>query len=419
MTGLKKTIVYMFIAVHISAKYLFRVPLLKYPLFLKRALILLLNFRHHKIVRTAMGLKLDLYLPAYPSPAFFYALDNKLLKPDPAPVSVVFSMTKACPHKCPHCYQRKDEGKDLDLGKLIRTLLEVRDTGVSLFNIEGGEPFIHFDRLLSMLKALDNRSEIWVNTIGSFVDREKLEALKEAGLLGLMVSIHSPDAERHNAFIGDDGAFETACRTVKWAKELGLSITINSVLAEDEIRGGGLDRLMRLAKDMNADYVQLIHPKPSGMWLEKKAEMQKEAGVIKLVENLHLFYNSGAMKDFPALASQVFEERKEGLACTSGAVDRFYINATGEVQPCEFLNLSFGNVNEEDFDIIYKRMRSCFKHPASDWLCCTQAGAIHETIRKYGLTSTPVPWKHAREIVESWNRGEKTAFYERLGIYGK
>ena len=419
MTGLTKALFYTLIAVHVSVKYLFKVPPWKYPLFLKRALILLLNFRHHKIIRTAAGLKLDLYLPSYPSPAFFYALDNKLLKPDPAPVSVVFSMTRSCPHKCPHCYQRMDQGKDLAMDKLIKTLLAVRDTGISLFNIEGGEPFIYFERLTGMLKALDGRSEVWVNTAGTFVDREKLETLKEAGLLGLMVSIHSPDAGRHNAFIGDDGAFEKACRTIKWAKGLGLSIAINSVLSEGEIRDGGLDRLMQFAKNVDADYVQLIHPKPSGRWLEKKDEMQKDAGFIRLVEDMHILYNSGTKKGFPALASQVFEEREESLGCTSGAVDRFYINAAGEVQPCEFLNLSFGNVCEESFDVIFKRMRSYFKHPACDWLCCTQAGAISGIMQKYGLASTPVPWKYTREIVENWNRGEKTAFYKRLGIYGK
>jgi len=113
----------------------------------------------------------------------------------------------------------------------------------------------------------------------------------------------------------------------------------------------------------------------------------------------------------------VFEEREDVLGCTSGAVDRYYVGASGEVQPCEFLNLSFGNVNEEPFAAIYARMRSTFRTPCSDWLCCTQAEAIHRLFEQHQLKQTPLPWPVTRELVERWDRGEPTPIYERLGIY--
>jgi len=113
----------------------------------------------------------------------------------------------------------------------------------------------------------------------------------------------------------------------------------------------------------------------------------------------------------------VFEERKDVLGCTSGAVDRYYVGASGEVQPCEFLNISFGNVNEEPFEKIYERMRSFFKTPCYDWLCCTQADAIQRLFVKHGIQQTPLTWKVTQELVEAWDRGKPTPIYERLGIY--
>ncbi|MCD4657155.1 MAG: radical SAM protein, partial [Planctomycetes bacterium] len=326
LTGIRKNLIYIRIAVHVAIKYLFIVAPWKYPNFLRRALILLLNFHHNKIVKVFNGYKLQLYLPAYPSQAFFYALKSKLLKTPPSPVTIVFSMTKACSYKCPHCYQMNDKGNDLDERKLIETLLKVRDKGVSMFDIEGGEPFLRFDRLLKLLNVLDKKSEIWVNTTGAHLNEENLQALKDNGLFGLMISIHSPDPIINDDFTGINGSFDVACNTIKLCKQLGLVAAVNSVLSEAELKDGKLADLMKLSRDYDADYVQLIHPKPSGKWLNKKDNMQKEKNFIKKIEQAHLLYNSKEKMDYPSLAAQVFEERTKGLGCTAGAVDRFYIN---------------------------------------------------------------------------------------------
>ena len=98
-------------------------------------------------------------------------------------------------------------------------------------------------------------------------------------------------------------------------------------------------------------------------------------------------------------------------------MDRFYVGADGEVQPCEFLNISFGNVAEEGFPKILERMRRHFATPRTDWLCVTQAEAIDGIIRDKALTRTPVPWEHTRELVEGWDRGEQTPLYRKLGLY--
>ncbi len=417
ITGLRKNLIYARLAVHVTIKYLFKVAPWNYPNFLRRALILLLNFHHNKIIKTFNGFKLQLYLPAYPSKAFFYALEGKLLRKPPSPVTIVFSMTKACNYKCPHCYQMNDKGVDLEERKLIETLLKVRDKGVAMFDIEGGEPFLRFERLTKLLQSLDERSEIWVNTTGAHLSKEKLQILKDNRLFGLMISIHSPDPHIHDDFTGIESSFDVACKAVQLCKEFGLVAAINCVLSEDELKEGKLEDLMKLSKDLGADFVQLIHPKPSGKWLDKKDHMQKEKDFIKKIEQAHLLYNSKEKLDYPSLSAQVFEERIDGLGCTAGAVDRFYINAAGEVQPCEFLNISFGNVTEEDFEVIYNRMRSYFREPCTNWLCCTQAENISALMKKYNLKTTPIPWKYTIELVDNLDRGNKTPLYTKLRIY--
>jgi MoaA/NifB/PqqE/SkfB family radical SAM enzyme len=421
LTGFWKAVIYLRIILHVPCYYLVRPAFFKSPgeyfRFLRRALQLLLIFRHNKVVCVFNGYKLHLYLPAYPSRAFFYALESKLLKRPSGATTVVFSMTKACTYRCKHCYQKNDKGSDLDVTLMITTARKVRDAGVAMFDIEGGEPFVRFERLLKLVEALDDRCEIWVNTTGAGVKSGMMEKLKEAGLFGLMVSIHSPDADVHDDFTGTPGSFETACEILRTCRHLGLVAAFNTVLSEGEVKSGGINRIMELARELDCDYVQLIHPKPAGVWLGRKEDMQTDRSIIQMARKEHLRYNSSKKGSYPSLAAQVFEEAEYVLGCTSGAVDRFYVGASGEVQPCEFLNISFGNVNEEPFDAIYERMRSYFPEPCADWLCCTQAEAICEIFKKRESHDTPLPWSETRQLVDNWQRGKKTPIYEKLGIY--
>ncbi|MCD4654680.1 radical SAM protein, partial [bacterium] len=315
------------------------------------------------------------------------------------------------------CYQRNDSGADLEESLLIATAKNVRDAGVAMFDIEGGEPFVRFDRLLKLVQALDDRCEIWVNCTGASVKPGMIEKLKGAGLFGLMVSIHSPDMNVHDTFTGVPGSFEVACEILRKCRQMGLTGAINTVLSEQEVKSGGIDRIMGLARDLNCDYVQLIHPKPAGEWLGRKEDMQTDLSVIQMVREEHLRHNGSEKGDYPSLMAQVFEESDDILGCTSGAVDRFYVGASGEIQPCEFLNISFGNVNQEPFTEIYERMRSYFSTPCTDWLCCTQAEKIHKILRKNQIDRTPLPWSETKKLVENWQRGEPTPIYKKLGIY--
>jgi MoaA/NifB/PqqE/SkfB family radical SAM enzyme len=288
---------------------------------------------------------------------------------------------------------------------------------VAMFDIEGGEPLTRYPRLLKLLRALDTRSEIWVNTTGGELTFEMLNELKGAGLFGLMVSVHSPDRSVHDAFTGIPGSFDVACEALKMCGPAGVAGAINCVLSEDEARGDGVKNLMDLARELDADYVQLIHPKPAGKWLGRQEGMLLDPDLIKFICDEHVRYNSETMHDYPSLSAQVFEESESELGCTCGGIDRFYVNATGEVQPCEFLNISFGSVKAEPFEDIYNRMRGFFGTPCTDWLCCTQARAIEEQFREHNLTSTPLPREMTERLARTMNRGKPTALYKRLGIF--
>lgn len=417
ITGFSKTLLYTRIALHVAGRYLFRVRPSGYLRFLRLALTLLLNFWPNKPVRIACGYKIYIYLPAYPSAAFFRALEAKLLRTPPGPVSAVYSMTKACAYHCPHCYQRQDAGGDVTEKTLINTALAMEKLGVAFLNIEGGEPFLRYDRLLHLVRATSKDTEIWVNTTGDQATREQLAELRDVGLAGIMVSIHAPEAASHDAFTGSPGSFDVARRTLQLCRELNLGTAINSVLSATDIRGGKLDAMMNLAHTLDCDFVQLIHPKPAGRWLGNPDALQIDSAYLAALQATHLHYNSRHSGNLPVLAAQVFEERPAGLGCTAGGVDRFYVNAAGEVQPCEFLNVSFGNVTREPFDAIFNRMRTAFASPTREWPCCTRTQRITELLKFHNITTTPLPSEYVAEFMADWKRGDQPDVYRRMRLY--
>ncbi len=422
LIGWRKWLLLARVALHVKLHFVGevlrgRMPIAVYPRFLWRAFLFLRTVRHNKIVRHGRLYKLQLYIPAYPSRAFFYTL-GKLYRPDPGPVSVVFSMTRACSYHCPHCYQSRDRGADLEMPLLVDIAREMQSLGVTFFNIEGGEPLLRVERLIELMRAIDDRGEIWINTTGAQLTEALAGDLRRAGLAGVMVSVHSPDPAVHDAFTGVPGSFRAACRALERFAASGIFTAINCCPSAELVATGGLERLFDLARELNCDFIQVIHGKSAGGWLGQPAETDQAAAVTARLRELHLTYNTQSrFRHHPSIAAQVFDERADLFGCTAGGVDRFYLGADGEVQPCEFLNVSFGNVRQEPFGVIFARMRSYFRQPGTNWLCCTQAAAIDALIRQRGLARTPVPWEITREIIGGWQKGAATPLYKRLGIY--
>ena len=374
----------------------------------------------HKLLRLPDGrYKLDFYMPAYPSEAFFRAMESKLVARPPHPATVVLSMTKACQYRCPHCYQGRDENAELPLDRLLEIVRELRQFGVVAWAVEGGDPLLRFDRLLPVLKELTGL-EVWVNSTGTGATEEKIAAMANAKVTGIMSSIHSINPAEHDEFTGVVGSWDRAMRFLADCKARGILIGFNTVLSDEQILAGEIDRIMDLARAHECDYIQLIHPKSCGRWLDEQFDRANHLKAVEIACNAQRRYNSQQEKRAPILVAQVFEESPEALGCTAGGIDRFYIGASGEVQPCEFLNISFGNLNEDSFQTVYSRMRQAFPIPSESWPCVEKAQQIADALeeaRRENDNSTPLKWPRTAALTADWKPGKPTKVYEEIGIY--
>jgi nucleoside-diphosphate-sugar epimerase/MoaA/NifB/PqqE/SkfB family radical SAM enzyme len=389
-----------------------KIRLGQYLKLIKRLFFLAKFLKHYKPIRLHSGYKIHLYLPAFGTKAFFSAFD-KFVSGKTIPSHVVYSITKACPCHCAHCYQKMDVNSSMSDELMIETALKIQDEGVALFDIEGGESFARYKRLLALVEALDeDKSELWVNTTGHLASFEQLVALKKVGLYGLMVSIHHYDAKVHDGLLGREKSFLAAKRVIQMAHRCGLVTVINCCPSEEMIAAGGLDKIMDIAKDLGCAYVQFIHEKPSGSLIGQGSRMMEPDFLQSQVEQ-HIAYNKSPK--YPPVTFQVYETSY--LGCTAGGVERFYVNADGEVQPCEFLNVSFGNVREERFEVIYQRMREHFPTATRNWLCNSENGLVREFIKEHDIRRFPIKKELTLELMKRITpSGGVVKFYEDLGL---
>jgi radical SAM protein with 4Fe4S-binding SPASM domain len=384
--------------------------------FLRRLLLFLSKLDHNKFVQIGATTRMDLYVPCFPTPAFYAGCQKFLHFDEPLPcVTVLISVTSACRFSCPHCYQRHDRGHDVPLDLLLPIVRKLQDRGMAFFNIEGGEPFLVFDRLKTVCAAIDQRSEVWVNSTGDGMTLERLRELKQSNLTAIMFSLHTANPTRLNSFMGSDKAWESLTRGVDLCHQADVPVAFNACLSRDDYYDGEFERVMDQARKFNGCLIQLIKPKSAGAWLDSGPPPFRREDLDHVTALVRRYNHSPAYAAYPAISAQILVEDATRFGCTAGGTDRFYLNAKGDVQPCEFLNLSFGNIADEDFDTIYARMRQAFSPAGETWLCEACSGPIAQLCRSRGISNLPLSKDLSRQICEHWDRGKPTRLYERMG----
>ncbi len=386
----------------------------EYRIIKKRVSVLLKTLKLNKFYKVGKLINIDYRIPSWKTPLFYKYIDRFSVVEEKIPCStVLLSITKDCTFKCKHCYQLHDSGEDLDINLLNKTALELIDLGITKFIIEGGDPFIKFDRLISLCSVIGNSAEVVINSTGNGITLERLKTLKsKCNLKTITFSLNSPIVEDVNFFMGQDYAWNTLKHGLKLCSIADVSVSLNCCLHSGHFENGNFDYLMEIAKDFNVNHIMIIQPKAAGAWLEghfiDSSEEERE-----IIKSFVKKYNKNRKYlKYPAITAQVVEEDEEHYGCAGGGTERFYINAKGDVQPCEFLNISFGNVKEESFSDIYSRMRDVFKTPGTNWLCDKYSSSVNDNFKLSG--SLPLNFNKSKMLYSKWDRGDATPLFYKI-----
>lgn len=373
------------------------------------------TLNNNKFVKVNGKMRLGLYVSAYGTKPYWITNDKLFnFKNMMPPSTVVISITSACRNKCEHCYQKNDKGQDINIDEMIKAVQKIQEMGVPFCIIEGGDTFLVYERLKKLVSSIDDRSEIWVNTTGDEVTLERMMELKKMGISAVRFSLHHHDPAVFNQFMGVDWAWDNLIKGTTICNEVGVPVVFNACINKEGFYNGDFEKIMDKARELNGVIIEVIHPKRAGGWLSQEIEQFSEKDFDRVKSLVYQYNFNPEYKDYPMISCQIIEESVSMYGCSAGGVERFYINAKGDVQPCEFLNISFGNIEKEEFETIYKRMREQFMPPCETWLCDKYCTEIYKVARKNNVTVLPLGEELSKQVYMKWDRGTPTRLYEKL-----
>lgn len=371
------------------------VPIATLPAILKRLMRFSKKQKHAKFMLLPNGIRMGLYIPSYPGKAFFRASEGMCLHDSKVKRAIaVVSITKQCNCNCDYCYQQLDTGAVLDLKILQKTVREMQNDGVAIFVLEGGDPFLEFNRLSSLCDSIDGRSEIWINTTGNGVTKERLITLKGKGLTALKISIHHNEPQKHEAFLKRPGAWQELTQAVKLCNELEIPFCFNTAFSEEDYNNGHFAMMMDLAKEWNAAYIQCLTPRSAGGFMGKESISYSSEKVKDLGKLFSKYNRSLQYRDYPAIFCDEYDERAV-FGCTAGGAGRIYLNAQGDLQPCQHINVSFGNVVEKSYTGLITEAEKIFSQPGKRTACTMIAPAVAKAYEKE--KKVPIPFSSVKE----------------------
>ena len=367
--------------------------------------LLLRRMRNEKPHRFAGQTRINTFFPPYPSPAFDRFCEAVIGRRR-VPFSTYLAVTGRCPYRCPHCsYAGRGEG-ELPTRRMLDLIGQIKAIGTCTLGLTGGEPMLR-DDLPELLAAAGPEMASILFTTGHRLDAPAARRLAEARLTCVTVGIESADPARHDKVRGRGGSFEEARAAVAACREAGLYTAVSTVATRRKLAGGELERMYDLAAEWGVGEFRVLAPVATGGWLACAAEMlspQERAEAAAF----HVRHNRRRVG--PAVASFAYLESAELFGCGAG-YHHLFIDAAGNVCPCDLTPLSFGNVTAEPLVEIWSRMAHHFPRPRCRCLMADLAGRLPDG------AALPLPPAQSQRLCPPRPAGEKAPLpeaYRRL-----
>ena len=323
---------------------------------------------------------IDSTFPPYPSPAFDKRLSNYINNLDltELPSGIVsLSTTNCCPYSCTFCSTsaHRNPVADLDEKLLKDTISQIEALGVPTVILHGGEPMYRYDRFLRLVKHVSKDRCLWMFTTGYGVTLEKASELKDNGLFGVWISLDHYDPKIHNRLRGHAEAFQNACQAVEYFKKAGVYTCLSLVPPDDLLEPENFIKYYDFARDLGVAEIRVLERKPCGR--EACKGVIPHSPVLEKLQK-DLFKDRSYRNHPPISGLSTWLEKDPALGCQC-RFEYLFITSKGEVQPCEASEISFGNITEEGFPAVYKRICNAFPRPATG--CIPMV--MYPEIRKY------------------------------------
>lgn len=277
------------------------------------------------------------------------------------PTTCTLQVTTRCQLDCHHCSAarfRSSQREELSTDEWRDVIRQAEDLGVNNVVFTGGEPLLRSDITDLIASVNPDRANAAMFTNGLLLTDDRVRRLREAGLFSLMVSLDDVRPEEHDRLRGVRGGFRKAVEGIRRALDAGLLVGISTYASPDDVREGRVEQMIEFARNVGVHEITIFDVVPTGKLLPLEQEgllsAKDKADLIELERR----YN--ALEGYPHVITQAFINGPEGAGCFAGYI-QFYMTAFGDVTPCDFTPLTFGNIRDDKLLTIWERI---IAHPA-------------------------------------------------------
>jgi radical SAM protein with 4Fe4S-binding SPASM domain len=261
-------------------------------------------------------------------------------------------ITRRCNLRCPHCFT--DAGGKAHAGPSTEALAELlrrlAAAGAKTVAFSGGEPLLRKDlEAVMRVGGAAGIESFTLVTNGFFAEPERVRSLKEAGLVGVQVSVDGVDARAHAAVRGCSPVdFYRALRAIRSFLEAGITVDVASIISRENVeRAAEMALLCEALGVRSLRYCSFV---PTGRAVDRAIAERFEVEPERLDRFLELLRGIRAQPDAPigVLTDHgIGPWNVEGeLRCDAGE-SVAYISAEGDLYPCPgsiFAPFVVGNV---------------------------------------------------------------------------
>ena len=279
----------------------------------------------------------------------------------PVMKTLIWGITNRCPHSCSHCYEWDNiEQRDrLDLNALKKILNIFKASGLRHIQFSGGEPMVRFNDLAELTREASTSMDCWLLTSGFGISPEKASILKKAGLTGAHISLDHWDPQINNNFRNNVKSYAMVTEAVRNCLDAGIIVSLSLCATREFTSEENLIKYASLGKTLGVQFIRILEPRAAGKFARQNVLLDQKQ--VELISEFAIRMNTDARyRDFPIINFLGYHQRK--MPCF-GAGNRFlYADPNGDVHACPFCRGKMGNLLEEPFEQIIKKVKGVGCH---------------------------------------------------------
>ncbi|MGC8949240.1 MAG: radical SAM protein [Thermoprotei archaeon] len=286
---------------------------------------------------------------------------------------ISWNLTRRCNLKCLHCYINAITGPladDLTREDALNVVDQMKDLGVPLIIISGGEPLIREDFFDISDYASSYGLRLALSTNGTLITSKIASRLRDLGFIYIGISLDSPIEEWHDKFRGVKGAYQSTINGIKNAINAGLSVGLRLTVTRFNIND--VKSYIDLALQLGVSRITFYHLSSAGRakslkdwyitplqyfsFMDYLIDISKKyAGKLE-IETTMAPFDGIYIAHKIAKDQKDFEELLEVMRAQGGCGRKIIsIFPDGSVHPCQFVDfITLGNVKHKTLKDILK-----------------------------------------------------------------